>query len=164
MRSVVLVVTGLSCLWLTATATAVAPEIRDHGKFFSAEAIKKADERIAEISRKYDRDLLIETFASVPEGDVDKVKAMDAKERSQYFVAWAKDRAHKRAVNGVYVLVCKEPRYLQVGVDEREPHKFPQGTRAAVEEAVKKEFKEGRFDAGLDEAIKVVEERLAKSK
>jgi hypothetical protein len=152
------------CLFLAAQVGAVAPEIRDEGKFFSPEAIKKADERIADISRKYDRDLLIETFATVPAADVDKVKGMDAKQRADYALTWAKERAHRRAVNGVYVLICKEPRILRIGVEEREPHKFPQGTRADIEEALLKAFKEGHFEEGLDQAVKIVEDRLAKAK
>jgi hypothetical protein len=143
---------------------AVAPEIRDDGKFFSAEAIKKADERIAAISRKYDRDVLIETFASVPDADKEKVKAMDAKERADYSLAWAKERAHKRVVNGVYILICKEPHILRIGVDEREPHKFPAGTQAAIDKELVKELKEGHFDEGLDQVLKIVEDRLAAAK
>jgi hypothetical protein len=153
-----------SCSLLAAGAELVAPEIRDDGKFFSAEAVKKANERIAEISRKYDRDVLIETFATVPAGDIDKVKTMDDKERTTYFLGWAKRRAHERVVNGVYILICKEPRNLRVGVVEREPHKFPPDTRAAIEKVLMKEFADMHFDEGLDQAVRVVEERLAKGK
>jgi hypothetical protein len=149
---------------LTAHALAVAPEVRDDGKFFSAEAVKKADERIAEIYRKYGRDLLIETYATVPAADLDKVKAMDAKQRGEYSLAWAKERAHRRAVNGVYILICKEPRILRIGVEERMPHKFAEGTQAEIENALKKELTDGHFDQVLDQAIKIVEERLAKGK
>jgi hypothetical protein len=150
-----------SSLLLVAQALAVAPEIRDEGKLFSAEAIKKADEHIAEINRKYDRDLLIETFASAPAADVEKVKAMEPKERDEYFTTWAKDRAQKRVVRGVYVMICKEPHILRVGVVEPQPHKFPAGTQAAIDEALKKELKDGHFDGVLEKALKIVEDRLA---
>ena len=154
----------LGGLLLTAHALAVAPEIRDDGKFFSAEAVKKADARLAEIYRKHDRDLLIETFATVPAADLEKVKGMDAKERGEYSLAWAKERAHRRAVNGVYILICKEPRILRVGVEERGPRKFSEGTQAEIEKALKKELTEGHFDQVLEQSLKIVEERLAKGK
>jgi hypothetical protein len=151
-------------LLLAAHAVAVAPEVRDEGKFFSAEAIKKADERAAEIYRKYDRDVLIETYATVPAADVEKVKGMDAKERSQYSLSWAKERAQRRAVNGVYILICKEPRILRVGVEERGPRKFPDGTQAEIDKVLKKELTDGHFDQVLEQALRIVEERLGKGK
>jgi hypothetical protein len=151
-------------LVLAGGAGAVAPEIRDQGKFFTADALKKADERIREIYRKQDRDVLIETFASVPADDLEKVKAMDAKGRSDYFQRWAKERAGQRVVNGVYVLICKEPRYLFAGVTEKEPHRFAPGTGIAIEKVMRKEFAEGRFDDALDQALRLIEEKLTKAK
>ncbi len=47
-------------LVLSGQATAVAPEIKDDGKFFGADAIKKANKQIREIARKYEKDLLID--------------------------------------------------------------------------------------------------------
>ena len=38
-------------------AIAVAPEIKDDGKFFSADAVKKANAEIRAIARKYDKDV-----------------------------------------------------------------------------------------------------------
>jgi uncharacterized membrane protein YgcG len=160
-RALLVVLLGSAAGWAAAPA-AVAPEIQDGGKFFSPAAVKKANERLAAIYRKYDRDILIETFASVPEGDADKLKAADKAERAEYFLSWAKDRVAQRAVNGVYVLICKEPRYLRVGVVEKQPHLFPGGFRDAVEEALMKEFRESHFDEGLEKTIQLVEEKLAK--
>ena len=91
---------------------AVAPEIRDDAKMFSPAALKKADEGIRKIYVDHDRDVLIETFASVPADDLEKVKAMDKTEKTEYFTRWAKARVTQRGVNGVYVLICKEPKFL----------------------------------------------------
>jgi hypothetical protein len=54
-------------LALGGRASAVAAEIKDAGKFFSPDAVKKANDDIREIARKYDRDLLIETYSTVPD-------------------------------------------------------------------------------------------------
>src|SRR5579859_944715 len=54
--------------WLGLTAAAravVAPVIKDDGKFFSAEAVNKANAEIKKIAQDYNKDLLIETFPEV---------------------------------------------------------------------------------------------------
>src|SRR5262249_39045409 len=112
----VVLVALAALLAVTAGAGAVAPEVKDTGKFFSEDAIKKANDQIREIARKYDRDLLVETYESVPSGDVDKVKNMSKDEVNTYFRKWAEDRAQARVVNGAYVLICKEPKYLYVEI------------------------------------------------
>jgi uncharacterized membrane protein YgcG len=150
------------CLLLANSPSAVAPEVRDDGKLFSAATLKKANETIADIYRKYDRDVLVETFTSVPAADVEKVQSMDKDKRTAYFLQWAKDRTKERVVNGVYVIICKEPRHLQVGVVEKEPHKFPPGTRDAIDNVLLKEFREGRFDEGLEQTLVLIQEKLAK--
>jgi hypothetical protein len=155
---------AVACLVLAGPLGAVAPEIRDDAQMFSAAARKKADERVREIYRKHGRDVLIETFTSVPADDMDKVKKMDKEARAAYFLGWAKERAGKRVVNGVYILICKEPQYLLAGVDEKEPHHFPKGIAAEIEGVFRKEFRENRFDDGLDKALTFIEEKLAKAK
>jgi TPM domain len=153
---------GCLCLAGSTAAVSVAPEIRDDGKFFSAAAVKKADEVIRNIYRHHDRDVLIETIATVPPADLESVKAMDASQRASYFLKWAKERSTERVVNGVYILLCKEPRHLLAGVDEKQPHKFAPGTREGIEKVLVKEFREGRFDEGLEQALRFIEEKLAK--
>src|SRR5260370_28257463 len=98
---------------LVGRAGAVAPEIKDEAKFFSAEAIKKANKQIREIARKYDRDLLIETFPLVPGDQTARVKAMAAEERDKFFRNWAENRAELSIVKGVYIMQCKEPAQLK---------------------------------------------------
>jgi hypothetical protein len=152
----------VGCLLVAGSTGAIAPEVRDDGKFFNPAALKKADEVIREIYRHHDRDVLVETFASLPGADREKLKAMDAAKRGAFFLQWAKDRAKDRVVNGVYVLICREPRHLLVGVHETQPHKFAAGTSDAIENLLRKEFKDGKFDEGLEQALKLIEEKLSK--
>jgi uncharacterized membrane protein YgcG len=153
----------LTGLWAwNAALAAVAPEVRDDAKMFSPAALKKADEGIRKIFVDHDRDLLIETFASVPTEELEKVKAMDKSEKTTYFTRWAKERVSQRAVNGVYVLICKEPRFVRAGVVEKMPHQFPKGFNEVVEETLIKEFKDGHFDEGLDHVVRLVQDKLEK--
>ena len=69
----------------TVTELAVPPIIKDDGKFFSAEAVKKANEEIRDITRKFGRDLLVETFATVPADQAERVKTINADERDRFF-------------------------------------------------------------------------------
>ena len=164
-RWLILLAATATSLMLINRSMAVAPEIRDEGKFFSAAALKSADERIREIYRKHGRDVLIETHATVPTADQEKVKGMDAAQRKGYFSQWAMNRTKARVVNGVYVLICKDPQYLYVDIHEKEPpFKFGPDSWKLVEEALRLEFKATRFDEGLDKALKVVEDRLALAK
>ena len=79
--------------WLAAVApasAAVPPVIKDEAKFFSDKARTEADAKIKEIYRETGKDLLIETFPSVP---ADKAKG-DLKDRE------ARNRFFEEIVNG----------------------------------------------------------------
>src|SRR5688572_19219071 len=103
-------------LALARPAGAVAPEIKDEGKFFGAEAVKKANDEIRTIARKHNKDLLIETFMTPPGQPAEKVKAMSPEERNRFFQKLAAERAAAAVVNGVYVFVCREPAHIRVEV------------------------------------------------
>jgi uncharacterized membrane protein YgcG len=150
------------CLVLVAGANAVAPVVKDDAKLFSAEAVKKANEQIREIYQKFDRDLLVETYASVPADDVEKVKKMDKEERAKYFQKWAIERAKETVVNGVYVLICKEPTYLYVEVTPKARKVFNEKAMQKLRELFLGELREKRFDDALLGAAKMVQETLAK--
>src|SRR5947209_4903595 len=93
-------------VWLVSAGgiLAIAPEIKDEARFFSPEAVKKANEDIRDLARKYDRDLLIETFPAVPDNQGEKLKAMSRADREKFFHDWAVKRMTDVAVNGVYIL------------------------------------------------------------
>ncbi len=71
---------------------------------------------LAEIQKKYHKDLLIETFATVPPDKTDAFGKMDKPARAKFFQSWANDRAKKERVEGVYVLILKQPGHVQVEV------------------------------------------------
>jgi hypothetical protein len=148
---------------LAGAALAVAPEVRDQGKFFSPEALKKADEQIREIYRKHGQDVLIETFNTVPGEDVEKLKAMDNRGRREFFLKYAKERTKERVVNGIYVIITREPRHLLVGITGRGEKVFSREFRDRAEEGMIAEFAKGRFDDGLQALVRLTEQQLSKS-
>ena len=159
-RTARIVFTLTLLLAMQGRAAAVAPEIKDEAKFFSAEAIKKANEQILEIARKFERDLLIETVAGVAAESQEKVKSMSKEERSKFFDTWAKERAEKVAVNGVYILVCKEPSYVQIELYPKSRGPLDNQLRTKLREILVEQFRDKKFDEGLLAAVKMVREKL----
>jgi len=160
-RSIACSLSLLGWLALAGAARAVAPEIKDDAKFFSPDAVKKANEEIREIMRKFNRDLLIETFAT-PQGDQEaKVKEMSREERRKFFVKWANERTRDRVVNGVYILISKSPSHVQIEVTPRARSVFDDRAVEKLVEILLTDFREKRFDDGLAAAVKFVREKLA---
>src|SRR5438105_2640788 len=100
--------------WLLTAAPATAQKqrtpartVQDEAGLFSPTAVQKANAEIADIKRLYNKDLLIETFATARAG-IDKVDLKDRQAKRRFFVDWALERAKNNLVNGVYVLICKD--------------------------------------------------------
>ena len=69
-------------------------------------------------------------------------------------VGWAEQRAKDLGVNGVYLLICKEPGRVEVFVDEQTRKKaFPLGERDKLVKKMLEQFRDKKFDAGLLEGI-----------
>jgi uncharacterized membrane protein YgcG len=153
--------------FLAGAALAVAPQVRDRGKFFSPEAVKKANGQIRELYRKYTQDVLIEAYDTVPTDQAEKLKGLDAAGRAEFFKKWAAERARERAVNGIYVVISREPRYVYSDAYytegfSRERRLLSSAVARKVSEALIGHFKEKRFDEGLSAAVGVVERHLQK--
>ena len=140
--------------------------VKDGAKFFGDDAVKKANEAVKEFAKKYERDLLIETFPTVPGGEAEaaKVKAMSKDDRAAYFRKWARERVKEEQVNGVYVLATKEPPHLVVEVPARAQDVFDEKAVKELADLLLTRFREKKYDDGLAEAVKFVGEKLAKSK
>jgi hypothetical protein len=150
----------------------LAPEVRarsgnpikDEGKFFSEAAVKRASEEITALARKEDFDLVVETYPSVPADQVERVKAMDREERTKFFRQWARERMKAESITGMLILVCKNPSHLSVEVAPQARKIF---NDAAVKELIEKllqEFREKRYDEGLETAVQFVRDKVAAEK
>ncbi len=88
--------------------------IRDNGGFFSESTKTEATRKISDIERQYKKDLVIETFKEIPEDIKLGVDLADKAAMSRLFEQWAVKQAKQQKVNGVYVLISKEPAHLQI--------------------------------------------------
>jgi uncharacterized membrane protein YgcG len=148
-------------LILANPVAAVAPEIKDEAKFFSPEAVKKANAEIRDIYQKHNWDVLVETYPSVPPDQKDKVKAMSRDDRSRFFEAWAEERAKATAAKGLCIIVCREPTHMQFYVTTGARTALDKAAQDRIQKALLDNFREKKFDEGLAAAIKVVRDKLA---
>ncbi len=144
-----------------AAAWAVVPEVQDGGGFFKPETIAKVNEILATIGEKHHKDLLVETYATVPTDKVESVKAMDKEGRSKFFQEWANSRARRRRVEGVYILICKTPPHLQIEVGKQtEKEAFTIQDRNKLREILISAFGKKEYDRGLLEGAQFVAKAL----
>jgi TLP18.3/Psb32/MOLO-1 phosphatase superfamily protein len=143
------------------SASAVAPVIKDDGKFFSDDARAKADEQIRKIYHDFGKDLLIETFATVPADKAKDVNLKDKDARERFFEEWARERARDAEVNGIYILICKEPAHLQVEVgNETQKKAFTLSDREELVRGLAKKLRDHKEDEGLLDAVNFVGRKL----
>jgi uncharacterized membrane protein YgcG len=155
------------CLVLASSvpAWAVVPEVQDGAGFFKPEAIAKANDELADIGKRFRKDLLIETYATVPADKVEAVKAMDKEGRAKYFAEWANSRAKRRRVEGIYVLISKDPGHIQVEVGKQtEKSTFTIEDRNKLREILIDAFQKKEFDRGLLDGVQFVERKLEEHK
>ncbi|MBI1917487.1 MAG: TPM domain-containing protein [Planctomycetes bacterium] len=154
-RILSLVAVAACCLAGAGPANA-AFEVKDEGKFFSADAAGKANQRIKEIKEQTGNDLLIETFAEIP---ADRKKDYKPERKDEFFARWARENARQRKVAGVYVLVCRDPAHLQID-RVTAGRAFPPADRGKLRDLLIARFKEKKFDEGLAEAVSFVAGRF----
>src|SRR5258708_5411656 len=95
------VVSALVAGWLLlpSAAFAIVPSVHDNGKFFQPETVKKANAVIKRIEDKYKKDVVVETFAEIPE-EVIKKHRYDGANRDAFYRAWVDDVADEVGANG----------------------------------------------------------------
>src|SRR5262249_35402721 len=145
--------------WLSAAGTVSAAPINDNAGFFSPKAVENAEAEIAALHRKYDKELKIETFAEIP---AERKKDYNADEKAKFFDKWARQRATELKVDGIYILICKSPSYLEVEVGNKtEKAGFSPAERKKLRDKLVERFKDKEYDKGLAETVEYVGDRYA---
>jgi hypothetical protein len=156
-----LLVPALLLFWLGLVGPAPAvypPPIKDDGKFFSAEVADKANKKIKEVYDSSKKDLVIETYAAFPDA---KKLPEEANKKAEAITAWSKSRAKELGVNGVYVLICKEPTVFRIQVDPRTYRRaFTKSDIERLSKTMIAGLREKKFDDALKGGVDVVEAAL----
>lgn len=148
-------------LGFASRAHALTPEVRDGAGFFKPETVARANEIIKEVEQRYKKDLLVETVPHVPERERQEATSSDPHVKDRFFVDWADRRARDEGVNGIYVLITREPGHVEVAVGNRTRTEFPDEERHRLVEILLNHFKKKEYDEGLLEAVRYVQSTLA---
>ncbi len=158
-----LVLGGLASASVPARAVEHGPGVKDGSSLFKATTLSWAEQRIAEIRRKYNLDLFVETVPAAPDADRARVQKMNARDAARYFDDWARERARDAGVEGIYILVCGSPKYIDVAVSAPLPDElFTAADRTRVRSLFIKEISREGPDWALQSTVNRVEEILAR--
>ncbi len=101
--------------------------VLDEAGIFSPAAVTAAREKVHQIRREYHCDVLIDTVSRPPAADWSKATSWSGRKRADYFHGWARERSQQLGVEGIHVLICKQPRHVAVVVwPERLEEQFNQ--------------------------------------
>ena len=132
-------------------AYATGAGIQDAAGFFRQEAITTAEQHIAAIHKKFGKDLRVETYDRIPP---DRAAQYTPEKRTEFFATWAYQRAKALGLDGVIVLICKDPAFLQVEVGDRtQQHAFTLAHRDQMRDLLVAAFTQRHFDDGLQQAV-----------
>ena len=129
---------------------------KDEGKFFSPEAWKLVQPAAEKLLKEKGIDLLVETYAVSPKGDVAKLRAMKKTDREDFFKDYAASRCRELKLNGVYIFVCKSPGFLRVELSGPVASKFPSGFGSVLSRELLTKFRDNQFDEGLKKALNTI--------
>lgn len=150
------------CLFLAgAGAHAANLAIRDQAGFFSEGAESTAARTISEIERSQKKDLVIETFAEVPAEVRRGVDLQDKTAVKRLFESWSVQRARELGLNGIYVVMTREPAHLQVVVgNETQRGAFTLADRDALVGRMLDRLRAKKNDEALIAGVEFVRDTL----
>ena len=151
-----------------AASMTVVATVSDDGGYFSADAINKANGVVKDIYDKYHRDLLIETYKTVPADRADQLKKIEAmtdedakkKARKEFFNKWAIDQARAREVEGIYILACRQPPHIEIEVKKNVQKEFPNEDYRKLEGILVDNFRKASQSKDETEARKLYDQGL----
>ncbi len=156
---------ALSWASLALCTTLSAAEIRDDANLFTPAVRTAAEARLTELEQRHLHGIVIETYATVPDGHAADVKSMSATEKEKFYGDWLKRRAGERKAEGLFLLITKDPGHVQPGVSRGLSQAgFDAAAKQAVMQSLLGGFRTKNFDGGLQEAVKTIEARFATMK
>src|SRR4051794_16451611 len=150
--------------WLLFALAGTAPahaDVRDEAKFFSDDAVRQANDAIAQIKRDFGKDVVIQTHATIPDAARQR---FGAQTDNQFFDRWVRQAIRDQKLNGIAVLITRDPPHLQVGVDsDTGKQAFIKTDNDKLSSLMAGDFREKQFDRGLQRAVEYVQTTLARS-
>lgn len=153
----------LAVLVASAPAWAVyPPPVKDDAKFFKVSTIEAANKKIREIYENYRKDVVVETFSTLTS---EQEKALKADGKDKFFRKLSVERVKALGVNGFYVVISKNPTYLQVELDSSTRKAgVTNADRDKIASRIIAKFKDEDFDGGLQAGFEAIDSLLKKPK
>lgn len=153
----------LSLCVLAAAHPAVAGvhQVWDEAHFLKLPTIDQVDQILNTIHDRFGKDLMVETFASIPD-DLKPNLQKDGKDK--FFEGWTVSEGRELGLNGILILVTGEPRHLQVEIGlETRKKAFTPADRAELIAQMATAFRNNDFDGGILHAAQFVHDRMARN-
>lgn len=152
MRNIYKCLLGFSLILLLCPSSQA--DVRDGGGFFSPDAIRQANTKIGEINKSFGKDLVIETHPSVPGELQPQLQQLGQKD---FYTQWLTGRAEQLGLDGVLVLITKNPPFIQVGQGgETAKQAFTTEDRNRLRDGLIATFRDRKYDDGLLRAVNFV--------
>ncbi len=134
-----------------------AAGVQDDAGFFSETAKADASFNIRALQESLKKDVLVETFQEIPADVKQGVNLRDKTALNRMFEQWSVNRARLQSVNGVYMLLVKEPAHLQVVVgNETQKKAFTLADRDTLVRTMLAKLRAKDYDAALREGTSFV--------
>jgi uncharacterized protein len=148
---------AFALLALGGFASPASAAVEDRAAFFSAGARNTANQRIADLERTYGKSVAVETFTAMPDDVQKSINLEGASNTNRVYVDWATRQARARNVNGIYVLLVKNPAHLQaiVGKDTAQ-RAFTMQDRDALASLMLSKLRQKQNDAALLDGVEFV--------
>ncbi|WP_395750864.1 hypothetical protein [Prosthecobacter sp.] len=144
-------------LLLGTSAVRAAGGIQDDGAFFSEFAKVNASGTIKDVSTRLHKDISVQTFAVVPEDMRAKVLLGDKAAMNRGFSQWAEQLARSKGVNGVFILLVKQPAHLQVVVgNDTQRQAFTLLDRETLVQRMIKQLRDKKNDEALIDGVNFI--------
>lgn len=149
---------ALAATLLLGTAGArAAGGIQDDGAFFSEFAKVNATGTINDVSARLHKDIAVQTFATVPEDMKATVIHPDKAATNRGFSQWAEQLARTKKVNGVFILLVKQPAHLQVVVGtDTQRQAFTLTDRVTLIQRMLEQLRNKKNDDALIDAVNFI--------
>jgi uncharacterized membrane protein YgcG len=155
---------GLAILMLMIAgkpALAGEHQVWDEAHFLKLQTVDQVDKILGDIHAHFGKDLMIETFASIPD-DLKPNLEKDGKDK--FFEGWSVSEGQELQINGLLILITGVPPHIQitVGLDTRKKA-FTLADRDQLLELLATSFRQKDFDGGILQAAQFVRDRMAKN-
>ena len=158
LATVAWLLTPLLMLPFATPAQAAASGVNDRAHFFSPGAVTQADEIIHQINQRHHKDVLVETWPDIPQ-DMRQEYEQLGKER--FFEQWAGNRARGQGVDGILILIARDPPHLQVWDGNKTQQRlFPTSDIDTLKRQLADHFRQRQYDEGLLQAVRYIQQQM----